>query len=90
MGKRKICLEDLLKKDTCGACGRGFLTTQGLSAHQSMSKTCTWYKKGKLKEMFDLDDLQGPGIPDNVVVQPIQYVAASYRYILLIAVVHLD
>ena len=90
MGKRKICLEDLLKKDTCGACGRGFLTTQGLSAHQSMSKTCAWYKKGKLKEMFDLDDLQGPGIPDNVVVQPIQYVAASYRYILLIAVVHLD
>ena len=40
--------------------------------------------------MFDLDDLQGPGISDNIVVQPIQYVAALYRYILLIAVVHLD
>ena len=29
--------------------------------------------------MFDLDDLQGPGISDNVVVQPIQYVVALYR-----------
>ena len=78
MGKRKICLEDLLKKDTCRACGCRFLTTQGLSVHLSMNKMCTWYKKGKLKEMFDLNDLQGPGIPDNIVVQPIQYIAALY------------
>ena len=90
MGKQKICLEDLLRKDTCEACRHGFLTTQGLSAHQSMSKTCTWYKKGKLKEIFDLHDLQGSGISDSVVVQPIQCIVATYKYILLIAVVHLD
>ncbi|EPS92513.1 hypothetical protein FOMPIDRAFT_23873, partial [Fomitopsis schrenkii] len=40
----------------CGACNRTFRTTQGLSAHLSMSKACSWYKKGKLKQIFDFDE----------------------------------
>lgn len=54
MGRLKRTIDQLLS-DTCGACHRTFRTTQGLSAHQSMSKSCAWYKKGKLKEIFDLD-----------------------------------
>ncbi|KAH9910674.1 uncharacterized protein B0H18DRAFT_894788 [Fomitopsis serialis] len=50
MPKRKRTFEELLN-DTCGACHQPFKTTQGLCAHQSMSKKCSWYKKGKLKAL---------------------------------------
>ena len=56
MVKRSI--EDLLG-NICGACHKSFATTQGLCAHQSMSQLCAWYKKGKLKEIFeDTGDVQ--------------------------------
>ncbi|KAH9911408.1 uncharacterized protein B0H18DRAFT_892900 [Fomitopsis serialis] len=55
MGKRRRSLEDVLST-TCAACNEGFDTMQGLSAHQTMSKRCAWYKKGKLREIFDFDD----------------------------------
>ncbi|KAH9915370.1 uncharacterized protein B0H18DRAFT_959356 [Fomitopsis serialis] len=50
-------LEDVLST-TCSACNEGFDTMQGLSAHQSMSKKCAWYKKGKLKEVFNFDNFE--------------------------------
>ncbi|KAH9913392.1 uncharacterized protein B0H18DRAFT_960389 [Fomitopsis serialis] len=37
---------------TCEACYGYFDTTQGLMAHQSTSRQCRWYKKGKLREIF--------------------------------------
>lgn len=76
MGRPKRTLEQLLA-DTCGACGRSFRTTQGLSAHQTMSKMCAWYKKGKLKQIFDLDDLQAAGADENVVIERVRYVLLS-------------
>ncbi|KAH9910451.1 uncharacterized protein B0H18DRAFT_963289 [Fomitopsis serialis] len=51
MGKRSRCLEDLFAQ-TCEACYGYFDTTQGLMAHQSTSRQCAWYKKGKLREIF--------------------------------------
>ena len=57
MVRRKRTIEELLG-DTCGACHETFRTTQGLSAHQTMSKKCAWYKKGKLKEIFKVKDRQ--------------------------------
>lgn len=38
--------------DVCGACGKWFETIQGVMAHQSNSRGCAWYKKGKLKDVF--------------------------------------
>lgn len=73
MGRPKRTIEQLLA-DTCGACHRTFRTTQGLSAHQSMSQTCSWYKKGKLKEMFDFDGLQ-EAADSSVVVETVRCVA---------------
>ena len=35
------------------ACDEWFDTMQGLMAHQSMSRKCSWYKKGKLKAVFE-------------------------------------
>ncbi|KAH9933849.1 uncharacterized protein B0H18DRAFT_870424 [Fomitopsis serialis] len=55
MVKRKRTFDELLG-DTCGACHQPFRTTQGLCAHQTMSKKCSWYKKGKLKEIFTVKD----------------------------------
>ncbi|KAI0728075.1 hypothetical protein C8Q72DRAFT_751927, partial [Fomitopsis betulina] len=37
----------------CNACNEWFEMMQGLMAHQSMSKKCSWYKKGKLKVIFE-------------------------------------
>ncbi|KAH9913390.1 uncharacterized protein B0H18DRAFT_837744, partial [Fomitopsis serialis] len=42
----------------CGACHETFRTSQGLCAHQTMSKKCSWYKKGKLKEIFEVQGRQ--------------------------------
>lgn len=55
MGKRRLTLEDLDDR-TCGACGEPFRTVQGVMAHQSSSRKCAWYKKGKLKAIFDDSD----------------------------------
>ncbi|KAH9923375.1 uncharacterized protein B0H18DRAFT_955913 [Fomitopsis serialis] len=41
MVKHKHTIEELLN-DTCGTCQKGFKTTQGLGAHQTMSKKCSW------------------------------------------------
>lgn len=65
MVKHKHTIEELLN-DTCGTCQKGFKTTQGLGAHQTMSKKCSWYKKGKLREMFTMND---EGLDDNVMVE---------------------
>ncbi|KAH9913048.1 uncharacterized protein B0H18DRAFT_888958 [Fomitopsis serialis] len=54
MGKRRRSLEEILST-TCAACNRPFDTVQGLSAHQTTSQGCAWYKKGKLKEVFAFD-----------------------------------
>lgn len=35
----------------CPVCNKHLKTTQGLSAHLSSAKTCTWYRKGKLSEL---------------------------------------
>ncbi|KAH9913218.1 uncharacterized protein B0H18DRAFT_888730, partial [Fomitopsis serialis] len=51
MAKKRRCLEDLLAQ-TCRACDEEFDTMQGLMAHQSASRKCAWYKKGKLKAVF--------------------------------------
>ena len=44
-------MEDLFAQ-TCEACYGYFDTTQGLMAHQSTSRQCAWYKKGKLREII--------------------------------------
>ncbi|TFY53298.1 hypothetical protein EVJ58_g9528, partial [Rhodofomes roseus] len=51
----KRSLEDILGT-TCAACNHTFKTVQGLTSHQSTSRKCAWYKKGKLKQVFDFDD----------------------------------
>ncbi|KAH9916359.1 uncharacterized protein B0H18DRAFT_884862 [Fomitopsis serialis] len=51
MPKKSRGLEDLFAQ-TCEACYGYFDTTQGLMAHQSTSRQCRWYKKGKLREIF--------------------------------------
>ncbi|KAH9911752.1 uncharacterized protein B0H18DRAFT_891825 [Fomitopsis serialis] len=77
MGKRRRSLQDLIAQ-TCEACNGGFDSMQGLMAHQSMSKQCAWYKKGKLKAIYvddssdesssssneDLDDAEDVLLPD--------------------------
>ena len=52
MCRKKHDLEELLAQ-TCNVCNEWFETMQGLMAHQSMSKKCSWYKKGKLKAIFE-------------------------------------
>ncbi|KAI0724930.1 hypothetical protein C8Q72DRAFT_786477 [Fomitopsis betulina] len=52
MCRKKHDLEELLAQ-TCNTCNEWFETMQGLMAHQSMSKKCSWYKKGKLKAIFE-------------------------------------
>ena len=52
MYKGKRTLDEVLVL-TCGACDEVFDTMQGLMAHQSMSRKCSWYKKGKLKAVFE-------------------------------------
>ncbi|KAH9910771.1 uncharacterized protein B0H18DRAFT_894472, partial [Fomitopsis serialis] len=54
MSKKRGHLEALLAQ-TCAACDETFDTMQGLMAHQSTSRKCAWYKKGKLKAVFMLD-----------------------------------
>lgn len=61
MGKRRLCLEDLEDR-ICGACGQPFRTVQGLMAHQSSSRKCAWYKKGKLRAIFDDSDSEDSDI----------------------------
>lgn len=73
MARLKRTLEQLLA-DTCGACNRTFRTTQGLSAHQSMSQACSWYKKGKLKQIFEFEDFLEQTIDEGVVVERVKYV----------------
>ncbi|KAH9924485.1 uncharacterized protein B0H18DRAFT_877763 [Fomitopsis serialis] len=51
MPKRSRGLANLFAQ-TCEACYGYFDTTQGLMAHQSTSRQCRWYKKGKLREIF--------------------------------------
>ncbi|EPS92972.1 hypothetical protein FOMPIDRAFT_1078370, partial [Fomitopsis schrenkii] len=46
----------------CGACGQPFRTVQGLMAHQSSSRKCAWYKKGKLRAIFDDSDSEDSDI----------------------------
>ncbi|KAH9910447.1 uncharacterized protein B0H18DRAFT_963296 [Fomitopsis serialis] len=55
MKKRPRSLEDLFTQ-TCEACYEYFDTTQGLTAHQSTSRKCAWYKKGKLRQIFNESD----------------------------------
>ncbi|KAH9910941.1 uncharacterized protein B0H18DRAFT_962671 [Fomitopsis serialis] len=51
MPKRRLfSLADLLGP-TCDACNRPFDSMQGLISHQSTSRSCAWYKKGKLREL---------------------------------------
>lgn len=52
MGKRCLRLEDLEGR-TCGACGETFRAMQGVMAHQTSSRRCAWYKKGKLRAIYD-------------------------------------
>lgn len=54
MGKRKRdkCFNPLLG-EVCEACGDWFQTIQGVMTHQSNSKKCAWYKKGKLKAIYE-------------------------------------
>lgn len=54
MYKQKRTLDELLGQ-TCEACDQWFETMQGLMAHQSMSRKCSWYKRGKLKAVFKPD-----------------------------------
>ena len=75
MGKCKRTLEQLLA-DTCDACNKTFRTTQGLTAHQSMSEACSWYKKGKLKQIFEVQDFLGAGVDERIVVEQVQCVLA--------------
>lgn len=50
------CLDDMLAQ-TCEACHRPFETMQGLISHQSTSRKCAWYKKGKRRELLsDTED----------------------------------
>ncbi|PPR07087.1 hypothetical protein CVT26_005304, partial [Gymnopilus dilepis] len=43
----------------CPACGRYFKTSRGLNTHLSTAKSCSWYRKGKIRELEaqDLDIL---------------------------------
>ena len=52
MAKAKRTLDELLGQ-TCDACDKWFETMQGLMSHQSTSTKCAWYKKGKLKAVFE-------------------------------------
>lgn len=70
---KKRTIEDLLE-DTCGACHKTFKTLQGLSAHLSMSKTCAWYKKGKLREVFDLEAVYGELQQQEMVADAVELV----------------
>lgn len=72
--RSKRTIEEVLN-DTCGACGKTFKTSQGLSAHQSMSKACAWYKKGKIKDIFDIQE-------DEVTFKNAQYVVIYISYFL--------
>lgn len=38
--------------EVCEACGSWFETVQGVMTHQSNSKKCAWYKKGKLRAFY--------------------------------------
>ena len=67
MVRRKRTFDELLG-NTCGACHQPFRTTQGLCAHQTMSQKCSWYKKGKLKAIFTVDDHQEM-LDDNVTIE---------------------
>lgn len=69
MTRKKRTVEEMLE-DICGACNKPFKTRQGLSAHQSMSKKCAWYKKGKLREIFEFDPVEMSREDGNVVVEP--------------------
>lgn len=41
---------------TCPACSQYFRTQQGVNAHLSSAKSCRWWKKGKLAELWGKDD----------------------------------
>ncbi|KAF8906941.1 hypothetical protein CPB84DRAFT_1844074 [Gymnopilus junonius] len=41
----------------CPACGKNFKTSQGLNCHLLTAKSCSWYCKGKIRELT-LQDLE--------------------------------
>ena len=76
MPRRKRSIDEVLA-DTCGACHKPFKTSQGLCAHQSTSKRCAWYKKGKLREVFDFSEAQGSIHEESVNVDDVRYIFLS-------------
>ena len=77
MSGKKRTIEELLA-DTCEACHKTFKTHQGLCAHQSMSQGCAWYKKGKLRDVFDLEEVQGGDYVEETMVEAVEYVVIFY------------
>lgn len=39
-----------------------------------MSQACSWYKKGKLKQIFEFEDFLEQTIDEGVVVEQVKYV----------------
>jgi len=40
-------------------CGKCFQTEQGQNHHISSAKSCSWYKKGKLREVVESEEEEG-------------------------------
>ena len=50
--RRKVQHFNPVLGEVCEACGNWFETVQGVMTHQSNSKKCAWYKKGKLRAFY--------------------------------------
>lgn len=49
----------------CPACSKYFQTMQGRNAHLSLSRKCAWYRKGKLMDMYELDEEEESSFPEG-------------------------
>ena len=56
-----------LQDRTCPACGRNFKTPQGVLSHLGQSKGCSWYKKGKLRDLGEEGTFEHVCTPDILV-----------------------
>jgi len=56
-----------LQDRTCPACGRNFKTPQGVLGHLGQSKGCSWYKKGKLRDLGEEGTFEHARTPDVIV-----------------------
>ncbi|EPS97086.1 hypothetical protein FOMPIDRAFT_1129215, partial [Fomitopsis schrenkii] len=78
MYKQKRTLDELLGQ-TCEACDQWFETMQGLMAHQSMSRKCSWYKKGKLKAVFEPSPEQQAKSSSEFMLEDVDETAGEFR-----------